>query len=147
MSSDSPFLRAATGLLAGAIAARDFFAVLLREAGEDLLVRVSSTHGVPYEALIQLLPGVVESFTSLQTETECAQSTTRGRQCRKRAAVGGLCQQHAAAQADERSKRRRTAAYLAQRDLRATSAQTLVARCAQHDLPVPAVVDLAGALV
>jgi len=134
---ENPFLRAATALISGAVGAREVWGVLLREAGEDLLFQVAKKHGVPYEALIVHLPPLLELYTRLDTDAECSAVTSRGRQCRKRAAVNGLCQQHAAAEADDRSKKRRTNAYLTQRS--ATSTHLLMARCTEPEIPVPGV--------
>ena len=114
------FLRAVTGLFAGAVHAKELCAVVTSDALHEAFLAISrdwarDVPGLSYAGLAARYadPVLASTFAGVFVRDSCAATTKKGRRCSRPASVRGLCYAHRAADDADRAKRRRVAAYVA----------------------------------
>lgn len=114
-SSSSPFLRAITDVLAGARHARELAEVLVTEAVQATLARVTADFPLDFGSLVaRYQDEVVRRCCALfQTEDTCRATTKTGKPCARRAVVDGACAQHLESWRAAHETHRRREAYAA----------------------------------
>lgn len=114
--TDNNFVRSLEAVLVGVRQLEDFAGVLVGSAVEDALLCVARDYGHDYGGLLaKYRDGLVRRHAGglLNEGTSCRGFTRDGKPCPRRATLDGHCKVHAAARAEELSRRRNVEAYQA----------------------------------